>query len=161
MEEKLMLENIKKYFFKFKAAIIFSGWIVGILVVGGLLWFFTEDFRDDRVIRTINAILINNNDDRRLQSGLPDDNTSGTFFQNYQRFSLLGSGGTVVVATAYHSSIPFVFAAFIDQNGNIYDILPLGNHSVQVMERIDQKNLDVYTIHIEEHEKQIRSEEQV
>jgi hypothetical protein len=154
-----MLENIKNHSPKFKDTLIFAGWIVGILLFGGLLWYLSQDFRAHRTIRTVNAVLIQHNDDRRLQSSLPHNPQSRKIFQNYERFSLLNSAGSAVIMTKYDNTIPFVFAAFLNPNGNIQDILPLDNHSAQTMKRIDEKKITLYKAYIEETERQIRSEE--
>ncbi|MDR2900153.1 MAG: hypothetical protein LBV20_01345 [Treponema sp.] len=154
-----MLEDIKTKSPKFKDTILFCCWILGILLVGGLLWYFTQDFRENRMLRTINAILIQNSDTRRLQSTLPDDPKSKRIYQNYQRFSLVNSSDRAVIITMYDNTIPSLCAIFIDNNGMVRDILPLDNHSAQVMERMEKTKLDVYIKHIEENEQQIRSGE--
>ncbi len=138
---------------------ILAAWILGILVLGGLLWFLTQDFRDNRMVRTVNALLIHNNDKRRLVSRLPNDSEQGTPFRNYQRFSVWDSSDTAVIITLYDNAVPSVCAAFIDSNGNVIDMLPLNSHSAQVMARMEKKQLDIYKTHIEEHEKQLRSGE--
>ncbi len=138
---------------------ILAAWIVGILVLGGLLWFFTQNFRDNRMLRAVNAVLMNNNDKRRLVSRLTDGSEKRTSFQNYQRFSVWDSSETAVIITLYDNAIPSVCAVFIDSNGKVIDMLPLNSHSVQVMARMEKRQLNMYKMHIEEHEKQLRSEE--
>jgi hypothetical protein len=143
-----MLENIKNTSPKFKDPLIAGGWIVGILIIGGLLWYFTQDFRENRMLRTINAVLIQNNDKRRLQSALDD-----------QRFSVVSSNGTAVLMTVYNNSIPSVYAVFLDEEGAMNDILPLDNHSAQALERLEKVQLDMYIQDAEEHEKRVRNGE--
>ncbi len=142
-----------------KDTAVFAAWILGILFLGGLLWYFSQDFVENRMLRKVNAVLINNNDGRRAVSALPNGSESDTPFQKYRRFSLYNSSENVTVVTMYNHTVPAVFAVFINSNGEMYDILPLDNHSAQVMGRIEQKKLDAYKIHIEEYEKQIRNGE--
>jgi hypothetical protein len=154
-----MFQSIKNHFLKFKDTMIFAAWIVGILLLGGLLWYLTQNFREYRMIRSVNAILIQNDDERRLQSALPHHPQSRRIFQDYERFSMLDSLGNAVIMTGYDNTIPFVFAAFLDANGKVQEMLPLDNHSMQTMNRIDSKKLDIFKARIEESERQIRSEE--
>lgn len=154
-----MLNNIKNRSPQFKDTMIFTAWIVGILLIGGLLWYLSQNFREHRMIRMVNASLIQHNDDRRLLSPLKNHLQKGKKNQNYKRFSLLNASGTAVVMTIYDNSIPFVFAAFLDTHGNIQDMLPLNNHSAQAMKRIDKKKLEMYKTRIEEAERNIRNGE--
>jgi hypothetical protein len=142
---------------KFKDTLLCTGWIVGILLFGGLLWYLTQDVRENRMIRMINAVLIDNNDARRVLSALPNNEKSKNH-NNYQRFTFVASSDTAVVMTMYDNTIPSVYAAFVNPDGKIQDILPLDNHSAQAMERIEKTKLDEYKMRLEEKERQIRSE---
>ncbi len=151
-----MLEYIKNHFPKLKDMMIFAGWILGILVFGGLLWYLTQDFRDHRMVRTINAVLIQNNDRRRVLSVLSDQLTSGRTFQHYERFSVVGSAGIAVVITMYDNAVPAVCAVFVNSDGTVQDFVPLDDHSAQIWGRLEKTKRDVYTIYIEENERHIR-----
>ncbi len=154
-----MPDDVKDPSQRFKDVFILAGWILGILLIGGLLWFFTQNFRDTRMIRTINRVLINNQESRRLESRLSGGTRSGKNFQNYQRFSLAGSRGVAVVITVYPNSIPASCVALVNSSGVMDSLIPLDDHSVQAMGRIEKKSLDVYKRYIEENEKRIRGGE--
>lgn len=142
-----------------KDTAVFAAWILGILFLGSILWYISQDFIENRMLRKVNAVLINNNDVRRLVSVLPNGSKSGTPFQKYQRFSVLHSSESAVVVTIYYNTVPAVFAVFINSNGEVHEFLPLDKHSVQVMGRIEQTKLDAYKIHVEEYERQFRNGE--
>jgi hypothetical protein len=156
----MMLENIKNHSPKFKDSMIFAAWILGILVLGALLWYFTQNFRDNRMVRTVNGVLINNNDNRRLISRLEIDSESiRKPFQQSQRFSLLNSTSTALIITMYDDTIPLVCAVFINNDGKVSEFVPLDNHSAQVFSRMEKTKLDTYQTQIEAYEKLIRSGE--
>jgi hypothetical protein len=154
-----MLKDIKNNSPKFKDSMILTAWIVGILVIGGLLWFFTQDVRDNRMVRRVNSILIENNDSRRLFSRLPENSKSENPFQNYQRYTLSPSKEVAVIMSMYDNTVPAVCAAFLNAQGEVTDFVPLDFHSAQVMERMDTIKRNAYKTLIEEHEKLIRSGE--
>ena len=154
-----MAGEIREFSRKFRDAILLAAWVGGILILGGLLWFFTQNFRDTRMVRTVNKLLVSTQDEYRLEARLPRVNGGGKVLQNVQRFSLIQDRGVGVVFTVFTGNNPAVCLAFVNNSGAVERIIPLNSHSAQVLGRVSNNKMDIYKEQIEENEKVIRGRE--
>lgn len=144
---------------KFRDLIFLIAWAGGILILGGLLWFFTQNFRDSRMISTINKVLAEKDDQRRLNSRIKQMAGPGKAILNNQRFTLVNSRGLGVVFIMYDESVPASCLALLNESGVIDRIIPLDSHSAQLLGRFPAGKLDMYKKYIEENERLIRERE--
>jgi hypothetical protein len=134
---------------------IFAGWIGGILLLGGLLWLGTQGIRSEAMARSVNKVLQEAGDPRRIGApspfrSLPD--------QGY-RYTLLNQGGRAVVFSVMSGGASIPFAAMISPEGIVEELIPLAREPNRTLERLPPGLLPAYIRRIEAVEAQIASRE--
>jgi hypothetical protein len=125
---------------------ILAGWIAGLILAGALLWSFTFPFRSSCLMRSVNRTFVETGDERRLLTPLSQP-VKGQF--PFGCWYTLDKPDTLFfVFTVMRDGI-FVPCGAEISGGDVTEIVPLGNHARQVMERIPPGLINVYTNRIE------------
>jgi len=130
-----------------KDKMVFAGWIAALILVASLLWSLSFPFRADCLMRATNKVLIAMDDRRHLAAPVLRPSTGpaplGCWYRLYE------SGSLFFVFTVMREGILVPCGAEISEQGQVVEIIPLGNHARQVMERIPQGLIQVYVRRIE------------
>jgi hypothetical protein len=125
-------------------------WIVGALLVGWVLFFFTRSLQGDVFIRAVNKTLTQAEDTRRVESDLLGRTSLGVWYR------FVGVNGEVegkaLLFTIFDNGILVPCIAFVPiagENAGKIEILPLNNHARAVFPHIHQGELDIYRRRIE------------
>jgi hypothetical protein len=122
-------------------------WIGAVLIIGGLVWFFTNTYRARLLVDTVNKTLITNGiyeqiDDTSFVSANP--------FIEGQWFALSNSSNHVYAFTLMYGGNTAACAAFTGEGGGVIAILPLGGNSNQIIEELPPPVYRFYANRIEQ-----------
>ncbi|MDR2798067.1 MAG: hypothetical protein LBB80_06965, partial [Treponema sp.] len=130
---------------------IYIGWIAGILLVGGGIWFFTQSLRATLLRQTVNQVLETVQDPRRLEGLIPGQISWGRLsWGNW--YTLADSEDRVLVFSLMSNGIFIPCMAVISSvTGKVVDdkILPLTNHPEQTLKQIPRGLIKTYIRRIE------------
>ena len=154
------MNNIReRYIAELKDKAILFAWIMGLLLFISLLWILTQPLQSNYLMRTVNNIFINNDDDRRLSASLPvrsedrqDLNLLGYWY------AMFNSTDKMFIFAAFQDGILVPLGAIVSQNGNVNEILPLSAHAEQIFDTLPESVLRMYTARIESSVRQINTE---
>jgi hypothetical protein len=152
------MENPKMKHLRDRAAA--AAWIAGLLLAGWFLWFFTGSLRARGLQRQVNAVLISRGEPFRLGRALHRRNrriplgaefSLGGEISETPSPSVEGPAGgrTFLVFPLISGGAALSCGAFIDSQGRVERLIPLGTHGEQAFERIPKGILDVYIRRIE------------
>jgi hypothetical protein len=126
---------------------IFTGWIAGLVLVAALMWSFSFPLRSMSLLRSTNKVLISMGDNRRLAAPLlhPVAGTVplGCWYRLYESDSLF------LVFLIMQGGILVPCGAEIGENGKVIEVIPLGSHARQVMDKIPRNLVQIYVHRIE------------
>jgi len=122
-------------------------WIGSAILIGTLLWFFTQNYRIRLLTETVNLALAKNGGRERIDmqplfGGSP---VMGGFW-----FKTIGSNDKVFVFTIMRGGATAACAALTDSNGKVKTMLPLSGNAEQVLEELPLSVYRFYTARIEE-----------
>jgi len=122
-------------------------WIGAVIVLGGLLWFFTQPYRTRLLTQTVNKTLARYAGRERIAEEplFPGNPAAGGLW-----FELVNSDGRAFVFTMMRSGNSAACVALIDQNGKVKMILPLGSSAEQIMEELPLPVYNFYANRIEQ-----------
>jgi hypothetical protein len=126
---------------------IFLGWIAGLTLAGALLWFCTQPPRTILLLRTINRTLIALGDNRRLAAPMSRPPAKPASMGVW--YSLAASESNMFVFTIIRDGILIPCGAVVSKAGQVEEIIPLGAHAGQVLDRIPQGVMRIYIRRIE------------
>ena len=140
-----------------KDGALLFGWIASIIVIAAVLWFFTQPLRNSFLLRSVNKVLEQSNDSRRLQAPLPNFATgTGTWFsmveirdQRETGRERLSDGAKAFVFTFIGEGYFFPCAAVVASDGKVMEFIPLNSHGRRMIKRISPGVLKIYTVRIE------------
>jgi hypothetical protein len=138
---------------KFKEPGIFGGWLLGIFLLGGLLWYYTQDVRARVMIRSVNLVLEAQDEPRRLQDPLIPRLTP----EQGIRFSLVNAQGLAVVFSIISDGAFVPFAAMISPEGKVEKLVPLTGNSLRMADRLPRETIAIHIRRIEAAEALIAS----
>jgi hypothetical protein len=128
---------------------IFLGWIAGFFLIAGLSWLLTRPARGGSAIRHINESLRAAGETRELEAPLVFDRSLPR--RRAAKAAQLGTWHTLsnsedrgVVFTIPAEGILAPFLVFISPQGEASQPIPLGAHSVQIMDRLPRGTLQTY-----------------
>ncbi|MCL2270479.1 MAG: hypothetical protein FWC24_03945 [Treponema sp.] len=125
---------------------IFLGWIAGLVLIASLLWIFTFNFRSACLMHSANKILVSMNDDRRLSAPLPRPSGPAPLGCWYR---ISGSDSLFFVFAILQGGILVPCGAEISGEGKVLNVIPLGSHALQMMDRLPRGMVQVYVNRIE------------
>ncbi|MDR2630833.1 MAG: hypothetical protein LBC60_07925 [Spirochaetaceae bacterium] len=129
----------------FKEVGILGGWLLGIFLLGGLLWYGTQGARATVMIRAVNMVLEAREDPRRLQAPL----FPRLIPEQGNWFSLVDARGRAVVFSVITDGTLVSFAAMLSPEGKVEDLVPLTGNSLRMADRLSPETMRVYVRRIE------------
>ena len=132
-------------------AVLFA-WVAGLLLLISLIWIFTQPLQSNYLLRAVNSVFINNNDDRRLAAVISYNSDEGikqslTLFGYW--YSMHNSTDKMFIFTVFQDGILVPLGAIVSADGIVSEILPLSTHAAQVFESLPDSILRVYVSRIE------------
>jgi hypothetical protein len=138
---------------------VFLAWIGGIILLGGLLWFFTQPVRNRALIRSVNRILAASEAPWRLEAALSPWGMPG-------RASQLGTWVTLddpevrgVVFPVISDGLLSSCLAVLSPQGQVEALIPLSGHARRTLDSISPGALGIYVRRVEAGYALIRAEE--
>ena len=131
---------------------IFAGWIAGLVLIASLLWSLSFPFRAFCLMRSTNKVLIAMDDSRRLVAPLPHSTSSPASLGCWYRLSgsrFDSASSLFYVFALVQGGILVPCGAEISGNGEVLEIIPLGNHARQIMKRTPPGLIQLYVRRIE------------
>jgi hypothetical protein len=128
---------------------IFGGWICGLVLLGGILWFLTKPIRTYSLMRSVNRVLILREDPRRLEAPLPDPRHPGSSVPLGCWYSLEKSGDLFFVFTLMRDGPMALCGVQVSPEGKAGAILPLSGHAEQIVKDMPPGMLQLYIRRIE------------
>ncbi|MCL2762033.1 MAG: hypothetical protein FWD36_02345 [Treponema sp.] len=125
---------------------VFLGWVAGLVLLASLLWSFSFPARAAGLMRVTNKALVAMDDERRLSAPLLHRSTGqilGCWYSVHESDSLF------FVFTIMREGILVPCGAEVSGKGEVVDIIPLGNHAKQALDRIPQNLIQIYVRRIE------------
>ena len=126
---------------------ILAGWIAALVLIAALIWSFGFHFRSMSLMHSTNKTLVLMDDARRLSAPLIRHATGMDPLGCW--YSLAESDSIFFVFTIMREGILVPCGAEISKSGKVVQIIPLGSHAQQVMEKIPQGLIQVYIRRIE------------
>ena len=126
---------------------ILLAWIAGLLLLISLLWILTQPLQTNYLLRTINNVLSNNSDSRRLSSFLRKKAEEPGLFGYW--YSLNNSTDQMFVFTVFQNGILIPLGAIVSDNGAVKEIIPLSAHAKQTFAALPGSILQMYVNRIE------------
>jgi len=130
-----------------KDRLILLGWIAGLLLAASLAWSLSFPYRADSLMKSVNNALEAGGDTRIIVSHLPRrfarPSPLGIWYRLYESDSLF------FVFVIMHEGILVPCGVEVNGEGKAVDIVPLGNHARQVIDRIPQGVIQVYIRRVE------------
>jgi hypothetical protein len=149
---KLNLAGLKG---EFREIGIFLGWIAGLFLIAGLTWHFTRPIRAAATIRHINEALEAAGESRKLEAPIrgPDESMprrrAAKAAQLGNWYALADSEDRGVVFSIMIDGILAPFLVFVSPRGEAEQPIPLGRHSVQIMDRVSEETIRTYVSRFE------------
>jgi len=132
-------------------AAIFAGWIAGLLLIAGIIWFFTQPVRDRFMVTAVNQVLQQSGDSRRLLAPIPP----GALHAGASRLGSwyimgglpeLPEGTKAFVFTFIAEGTFFPSLAIVVPGGTgVEEFIPLTNHGQRMFQRISPEILKLYS----------------
>jgi len=139
----------------FKDAAILAGWIAGLVLIAGLLWFFTQPLRSRILMNAVNQVLEQSRDPRRLgaqvSSGALNYGVSrlGAWYTITEAQGRNHAGSRVFIFAFIGEGTFFPCAAVVAPDGRVREFIPLNNHGERMLRRISPEILRLYSRRIE------------
>jgi hypothetical protein len=142
---------MKKLDIKYKDKLVLLSWIVGLLLFISMIWIFTQPRQSYYLLKSVNNVLGNSDDTRRLSAFLPKKPHKVEPLGYW--FSIHNSPDEMFVFAVFHDGINIPLGAVFSANDGVREIIPLSSHAVQVFENLPQSVLQIYISRIEESKK--------
>ncbi|MDR0554804.1 MAG: hypothetical protein LBG76_08420 [Treponema sp.] len=133
----------------FRQAGILAGWLAALMVVSGLLWFFTQPLRDSALIRAANQALEAQGENIRLDKALSSREIPGKTARLGVWFSLAGSPNRGVIFPIMREGMQISFLGVVTPQGESV-LIPLGANARKMAERLPPAILLLYTKRLED-----------
>jgi len=118
-------------------------WIGAALLIGGLLWFFTQSYRTRLLMEVVNTSLSANGGGRvERQPGFLNNSAS---VMGGSWFMITNSSDRVFVFAMMHNGVSAACAARVDSSGKVKTIVPLSGNAWQLADGLP---LSVYRFYV-------------
>jgi len=135
------------------------GWIVSILVIGGVCWTLTQPVRTRFLIRAVNRVLEQYGDFRRVDE-LSSSIVGASLIGSWYTMTEARQPGIMPNENFPYGTKAFIFsfvaegtffpcAAVVDPVGKVQEFIPLNTHGKKILTRISPGILRIYTRRIE------------
>lgn len=143
---------------KMKDTFILAAWISGLIIIAGLCWFFTQPLRESLLVKSINKVLEQSQDMRRVGKSLPSLSSGmGSWFtmteaaakrrDNVRETLAEGTMACVFVFIAEGSFFPCI--AVVSPEGKVEEFIPLNSQGTRILKQVSPGILQIYTNRIE------------
>jgi len=126
---------------------VLAAWIVGLVLVASVIWSLTFSFRLNVLMHATNRALAAAEDTRRLSGPCPVLFRTRDILGGW--YTIAGSDSRFFVFAVMRDGILVPHGAEISAEGQIVEMVPLGSHARQVVDRIPRGMIDVYARRIE------------
>jgi hypothetical protein len=128
---------------------VFIGWIGGLLILGGLLWFFTQPVRLRITGESVNRILSVREYPRRLGSPLARGQIHRNLIPLGSWYTLENTPGRALVFSLIAEGGQAPCVAMISPEGKVEELIPLNAHGEWLLKRLSGEALRIYLRRIE------------
>ena len=135
-----------------KDAAILMGWIAILVLIAGLIWFFTQPMRTRALMNAVNRVLEQSDDSRRLGEPVtPGSLKPGVLgmgsWYNLEELTEENfyNGSKVFIFTLIVDGTFFPCAAVLNSEGIVEEFIPLNSYGKKIMQRISPGILRIYT----------------
>jgi hypothetical protein len=129
---------------------ILAGWIIGIILLISIIWVPSQTMQANFLLRTINNVLSNNGDSRRVLTFIQKKPAKPGLLGYW--YSINNSTDQMFVFTVFKDGILVPFGAIVSSDSNVEEIIPLSSHAVQIFDNIPKSVLQMYITKIESSE---------
>ncbi|MDR1838530.1 MAG: hypothetical protein LBQ93_02945 [Treponema sp.] len=130
-----------------KDRLILFGWIAGLLILISVIWFFSQRLQAYYLLKSVNSVFVNNEDERRLSAYIPNKTGKAGLLGYW--FSMRNSTDRLFVFTIFQDGILVPLGAIVSDNGSVSGIIPLSAHAVQIFNDLPQSIVQMYITRIE------------
>jgi hypothetical protein len=127
---------------------ILLGWIAGLLLLISLLMIISQPLQTYYLLRTINGVLISNDDSRRVSGHLPHKAGKAGLLGYW--YSMYNSTDQLFVFTVFQDGILLPLGAVVSANGTVGEVIPLSAHAAQSFDALPASILQIYVTRIED-----------
>jgi len=131
-----------------KDKLILFGWIAGLLLLASVIWILVQPALTFNLMRTVNNVLINNNDSRRISTYLQTKPGKAEIFGYW--YTIFNSTNKFFVFTTFQDGILVPLGAVVSPDGDVSEILPLSAHAAQIFDAMPKSVLQMYVDRIED-----------
>jgi len=143
------INEIQEYpFSKLKDRVILFAWVAGLLILISVLWILTFSVQSNNLLRTVNSVFINNNDDRRIFKTIAHKSGKAELLGYW--YSMYNSTDKMFVFGVFNDGILVPLGAILSEDGRVKELLPLSAHAQQVYKNMPKSILQMYINRIEE-----------
>jgi hypothetical protein len=139
--------RVKDRLFRMKDRFILGGWILGILLIGGLLWGLTQSSRLIALRNSINRALIDREEPRRLHLPVSGEGTGPGIRGHW--FSMFGEESRALVFSIMAEGTLLPCAAIVSPEGRVEKIIPLTISSEKGLARLSPGIVQTYIRRLE------------
>ena len=120
---------------------IILGWAAGLIILAGLCWYFAQPVKNRYLVNSVNQILEQSGDRRRVSESIPGENSRTSGLGRWYNFS---DGTKVFIFTFIGEGTFFPCAAVMMADGRVEEFIPLGRHSARMLQRVSPEILNIY-----------------
>jgi len=131
-----------------KDKLILFGWIAGLLLIVCVIWILVQPALTFNLMRTVNNVLVNNNDPRRISTYLQTKSGKAEIFGYW--YTIYNSANKFFVFTTFQDGILVPLGAVVSPDGEVSEILPLSAHAAQIFDAMPKSVLQMYVNRIED-----------
>jgi hypothetical protein len=128
---------------------VFFGWIAGLVLAGGIIWFLTQPLRDQILMNSVNRILAQENGAPLLSAPLSPPRSSGRAAPLGSWYGLENSGDVFFVFALMRDGPLALWGARVSPGGKVEELLPLSGHARQISADLPRGILLTYVHRIE------------
>jgi len=126
---------------------VLSCWIAGFLILISIIWIFTQNIQAFYLLRTVNNVLINNNDSRRVYAFIPGKEAKEGLLGYW--YTMNNPENQMFVFTVFQEGILVPLGAVVSSYGTVEEIIPLSAHAEQIFNNLPKGFLQIYIDKIE------------
>jgi hypothetical protein len=126
--------------------LILLGWVAGLLILMSIIWISSRQLQANYLLRSVNNVLINNEDSRRLSAYIHDKPGKASLLGYW--YSIRNSSDTMFVFTIFQDGILVPFGAIVSDNGSVSEVIPLSAHAVQAFDNLPPRIVQMYVARI-------------
>jgi len=142
-----MNELISRFFNRIKDKAILTAWITGIILLISMLWIFTQNVQANYLMRSVNNVFINNDDNRRAAAPIRQKSDSADMIGFW--YSMINTTDKLFVFAVFKDGILVPLGAVVSAEGKVSEIIPLSAHAVYTFSSLPESIIQMYSKRIE------------